>query len=193
MSNIKLKAVFVRALIVLLYFISIPEATISAEINTPYYRIGPNDVLSIFVWKEPELTRDLTVMSDGRISFPLIGNIMAQGKTIAELKNVITAELKKYIDAPEITVIVDSSSAHIFTIGNVNASGPYPLLANMTVLQALSTAGGFAEWADTKNIQIVRRQGDKEVLFPFNYKEVISGENMEQNIVLQPNDTIVVP
>ena len=165
-----------------------PAQTIPA-----HYLIGPNDALNIFVWREEELTRDVTVMSDGRISFPLIGNIMVQGKTVTEIKDTITTELKKFIDAPEVTVIVNESSSRIYTIGNVMAPGTYPLFANMTVLQALSTAGSFAEWADTKSILIIRRQGEKEVQFRFNYKEFIAGKNVEQNIVLMPNDTIVVP
>ncbi len=173
--------------------IFLSNQTAPAQTNTPHYLIGPNDALNIFVWREEELTRDVTVMSDGRISFPLIGNIMAQGKTVSGLRDTITTELKKFIDAPEVTVIVNESSSRIYTIGNVNAPGPYPLFANMTVLQALSTAGSFAEWADTKNILIIRRQGGKEVQFHFNYKEFIAGKKVEQNIVLMPNDTIVVP
>jgi polysaccharide export outer membrane protein len=166
----------------------------SAETESPHYLIGPDDILNIFVWREPELTRDVTVMPDGRITFPLTGDIMAQGRTVAELKENITAKLKKYIDSPEVTVIVNESrSRRIYTIGNLNRPGPYRLEVNMTVLQALSTAGGFAEWADTKNILIVRRQGGKEIQLLFNYKEFISGKNVEQNIVLHPNDTIVVP
>jgi polysaccharide export outer membrane protein len=166
----------------------------SAETESPHYLIGPDDILNIFVWREPELTRDVTVMPDGRITFPLTGDIMAQGRTVAELKENITAKLKKYIDSPEVTVIVNESrSLRIYTIGNLRRPGPYRLEVNMTVLQALSTAGGFAEWADTKNILIVRRQGGKEIQLLFNYKEFISGKNVEQNIVLHPNDTIVVP
>ncbi len=164
-----------------------------AETEPPEYLIGPHDSLSIFVWREEELTRDVTVMSDGRISFPLIGNIMAQGKTVTELRDIITTKLKNFIDAPEVTVIVNESRSRIYIIGNINAPGPYPLFANMTVLQALSTAAGFAEWADTKDILIIRRQGEKEVQFRFNYKQFIAGKKVEQNIVLQPNDTVVVP
>lgn len=175
--------------------IIIPFKKISAaEKDSPDYRIGPDDILNIFVWKEPDLTRDITVMSDGRISLPLIGNILAQGKTVAELKEIITEKLKNYIEAPEVTVIVNESrSRRIYTIGNVRTPGPYPLAPNMTVLQALSAAGGFAEWADTKNILIIRREGEKEAQFTFNYKEAIAGKKIEQNITLKPNDTIVVP
>ncbi len=161
---------------------------------SPHYRIGPNDILHIYVWKEPDLTRDVTVMADGRITFPLIGEIMASGKTVSELKEIITNKLKKYVTAPDVTVIVNESrSRTIYTIGKLVRPGPYPLVPGMTVLQALSTAGGFAEWADTKNIIIVRREGGKEVQLHFNYKEFIEGKNLKQNILLKPNDTIVVP
>ncbi|MBE9570816.1 MAG: polysaccharide biosynthesis/export family protein [Proteobacteria bacterium] len=165
-----------------------------AQTELPVYQIGPNDILNIHVWREEELTRDVTVMPDGRISFPLIGNILAQGRTVTELKEIITRKLKNFVTAPEVTVIVNESlSRTVYTIGTVNTPGPYPLAPDMTVLQALSTAGGFTEWADTKNILIVRRDGKKEVQLPFNYKKFISGKNLEQNILLKPNDTIVVP
>ncbi len=165
-----------------------------AQEETPDYLIGPKDILNIHVWQEPELTRDVTVTPDGRITFPLIGKIMAQGKTVTELKEIITKKLKNFITVPEVTVIVNESlSRTVYIIGTVNEPGPYPLSPNMTVLQALSVAGGFTEWADTKNIQIVRRDGKKEVQLRFNYKKFISGKNLEQNILLKPNDTIVVP
>ena len=169
------------------------NSTSIAQTDSPDYLIGPNDVLNIFVWREEDLTRDVTVMSDGKISFPLIGNVVAQGKTVAQLRDDITTKLKNYIDTPEVTVIVNASSRRIYTIGNVTTPGPYPLAANMTVLQALSAAGGFSEWADTKNIVIIRRSKGKEVQFTFNYKEFIAEKNVAQNVILQPNDTIVVP
>ena len=162
--------------------------------ETPPYLIGPNDILSIFVWKEPELTREVTVMPDGRITFPLAGEISAQGQTVSQLKKSVTQRLEKYITAPEVTVIIrESRSQTIYTLGKILRPGPYPLAPNMTVLQALSSAGGFAEWADPKNILIVRREAGKEVQIPFNYKELTSGQNLGQNILLKPGDTIVVP
>jgi len=158
------------------------------------YVIGPSDLLNIYVWKEAELTQDVTVMSDGRITFPLIGEVMAQGRTINELREVLSEKLGNYVDVPEVTVILRQSlSRRIYTIGKLNRPGQYGLEPNMTVLQALSAAGGFAEWADTKNILIVRTKDGKQVQLPFNYKEFISGKNLEQNVILQPNDTIVVP
>jgi polysaccharide export outer membrane protein len=165
-----------------------------AETDSPSYLIGPNDVLTIYVWKEPELTRDITVMFDGKITFPLIGEIMAQGLSVTALKGAISEKLKKYLTAPEVTVIVrDPRSRRIYTIGKLTRPGLYPLETDMTVIQALSTAGGFTEWADTKNIVIIRRKGEKEVQIYFNYKDFISGKDLGQNIVLEPNDTIVVP
>ncbi len=191
LKAIKFNRLFVFvSLLIILFLANVIHA---ADVKAPDYVIGPNDALNIFVWREEALSRNITVMSDGKISFPLIGSIVAQGKTVAQLKDEISAELKKYIDTPEVTVIVNASSRRVYTIGNVTTPGPYPLAANMTVLQALSTAGGFAEWADTKNIVIIRRSDGKEVQHQFNYKEYISGKNLEQNIVLQPNDTIVVP
>lgn len=166
----------------------------TAESESPSYLIGPNDILNVYVWKEPDLTQNVTVMSDGRITFPLIGEIMAQGQTVTALKEAITEKLKTYVTAPEVTVIVrESRSRRIYTIGKLNMPGPYPLEADMTVLQALSTAGGFTEWAETKNILIIRREGKRERQLRFDYSGFISGKSVEQNIVLEPNDTIVVP
>jgi polysaccharide export outer membrane protein len=165
-----------------------------AQSESSHYLIGANDVLSIYVWKEPDLTRDVTVMPDGRITFPLIGEVTAQGQTVNQLKATISEKLEKFVTAPEVTVIVsESRSRTVYTIGKVTRPGPYALAPKMTVLQALSTAGGFTEWADTKNILIVRREGNKEVQLQFNYKEFTDGKNLQQNILLKPNDTIVVP
>ena len=164
------------------------------ESSQAHYLIGINDVLNIFVWKEPDMTQDVTVMSDGRITFPLIGDVMAMGRTVTELKNDITEKLKNYVSNPEVTVIVrESRSRPIYVIGMVNQPGTYQLESDMTVLQALSVAGGFTEWADKKYIMIVRREGGKELMYRFNYQEFISGKDLDQNIVLLPNDTIVVP
>jgi polysaccharide biosynthesis/export protein len=158
------------------------------------YLIGPNDVLNIHVWKEPELTQEVTVMTDGKISFPLIGEVMAQGQTVTQLKETIGEQLKKYVTNPEVTVIVrQSRSQWIYTIGKVARPGPYVLESGMTILQALSNAGGFLEWAGTKKVLIVRREGEKEVHIHFNYDDFVSGKNVRQNIFLKPDDTIVVP
>jgi polysaccharide export outer membrane protein len=162
--------------------------------DTPSYLIGPDDVLGIYVWKEPDLTQDTVVLPDGRITFPLIGEVAAQGSTVIQLRDLISEKLANYVTAPEVTVVVrESRSRRIYTIGRVNRPGPYPLAAAMTVLQALSMAGGFGEWADTKNVLIIRRQENEEKRLYFNYKEFIDGKHVEQNVLLKPNDTIIVP
>jgi polysaccharide export outer membrane protein len=179
--------------LVLLLLVGISH-TVPAQDKSPLYMIGPGDVLNVFVWKEQELTRDVIVMPDGRMSFPLVGEIVAEGRTVTQLKTILSEKLRSFVTAPEVTVIVkETRSQRIYTIGKVNKPGPYPLDPNMTALQALSAAGGFAQWADEKNILIVRREGDKEVQLPFNYKDFIGGKNLEQNILLKPGDTIVVP
>jgi polysaccharide export outer membrane protein len=170
------------------------DAFAQAPAQDSSYKIGPNDILTIFVWKETELSRDVTVMPDGKITYPLIGEIMAQGQTASELKKAIADKLQNFVTAPEVTVIVrESRSQVIYAIGKVARPGPYPLAPGMTVMQALSAAGGFAEWADQKNILIVRREGGKETQLRFNYKEYTAGEKLEQNILLKPGDTLVVP
>jgi polysaccharide export outer membrane protein len=163
--------------------------------DTSHYLIGPNDILNIYVWREDELTQDVTVMPDGRITFPLIGEILAKGQTVTGLKEIITEKLKDFVSTPEVTVIIrESRSRRIYTIGKLNQPGPYTLEPDMTVLQALSMAGGFTEWADTKYVLVIRRQeGGGETQYRFNYQEYISGKSLEQNILLEPNDTIVVP
>jgi polysaccharide export outer membrane protein len=170
------------------------EAFAQAPVQDSSYKIGPNDVLNIFVWKEAELTRDVSVTPDGKITFPLIGEIVAEGQTVSELKRTLTEKLQDFVTAPEVTVIVkEIRSQVIYAIGKLARPGPIPLAPNMTVMQALSAAGGFAEWADQKNILIVRREGGKETQLRFNYKEYTSGEKLEQNILLKPGDTLVVP
>ena len=165
-----------------------------AQSGSSPYLIGPEDILNIYIWKEPDLTQDVTVMPDGKISFPLVGEIQAEGRTVMELKQAVTEKLQDYVTAPEVAVVVrEIRSQRIYTLGKLNSPGPYSLAPGMTVMQALSTAGGFAEWADEKNILVIRREGGKEIQHRFNYKQYISGENLKQNILLKPNDTIVVP
>jgi polysaccharide biosynthesis/export protein len=195
-SNKAIFTLLLLSLSILINDISSAEENPAAQ-NTSAssrYLIGPDDLLNIFVWKETELTQDVTVMPDGRITYPLIGEIEAQGLTVTDLRNKVVEKLKSFISSPEVTVIIkESRSRRIYTVGSLTRSGPYQLQPSMTVLQALSLAGGFTEWADKKSIMIVRRDKNKEVMFRFNYPEFISGKNLEQNILLEANDTIVVP
>jgi len=165
-----------------------------AATTDPEYVIGAEDVLNISVWKEPEVTRTVPVRPDGKISLPLINDIQAAGLTPAQLTGLIMEKLNKYFTDPQVTVIVTAiNSRRIYILGEVNRSGTYQLLPNMTVLQALSGAGGFSQFANLKGIYVLREENGKQIKFPFNYKEVIKGNRPEQNILLKPGDTIVIP
>jgi len=162
--------------------------------DDPNYVIGPQDVLDISVWKEPELTRPVPVRPDGKISMPLLNDVQAAGKTPLQLAADITAGLKKFVTDPQVTVIVTTiNSQRVFILGEVNRAGAYPLLPNMTVLQALSSAGGFTIYANLKKIYVLRVEDGKQVKHPFNYKDVLAGKAADQNIIVRPGDTIVVP
>lgn len=158
------------------------------------YKIGPQDVLRIDVWKEAELTRTVPVRPDGKISLPLLNDVQAAGLTPAQLANVITEGLKKFINSPQVTVTVNEiNSRRVYVTGEVAHAGAFPLLPNMTVLQALSSSGGFTQFAKTKAIYVLRVEDGKQVKHPFNYKEVLAGRKQDENINLQPGDVIVVP
>lgn len=157
--------------------------------------IGKDDVLAVNVWKEPDISRSVPVRSDGKISLPLVGEIQAAGETPLKLEQGITAKLKSYISEPEVTVIVQEIKSQNFNIlGMVNKPGSYPLAGSATVLDAIAAAGGFRDFAKQKNIYVLRQNPDgTQSRFPFNYKEVIKGRDLTQNIALEPRDTIVVP
>ena len=158
------------------------------------YVIAPDDVLSIDVWKEAEITRTVPVRPDGKISLPLLNDVQAAGLTATDLASVIAERLKKFIANPQVTVIVTTvNSQKIYILGEVPRGGVMPLLPNMTVLQAISSAGGFSQYANQKGIYVLRTENGQQVKYSFNYKEVVRGINIQQNIVLKPGDTIVVP
>ena len=164
-----------------------------ASANGSDYVIGPDDTLHISVWKEPDLSEILPVRPDGKISMPLLNDIQAAGLTPLRLKDSITEKLKKYIADPRVTVIVTAmNSQRVFITGEVQRSGPIQLLPNMTILQALSQAG-FTEFANLKSIYLLRTQNGRQVKVPFNYKEVVKGNHLEQNISLKAGDVLVVP
>ena len=157
------------------------------------YVIGADDTLRISVWKEAELSEILPVRPDGKISMPLLNDIPAAGLTPLQLKDSITEKLKKFIADPRVTVVVTAmNSQRIFVSGEVLHTGPTPLLPHMTMLQALSQAG-FTQFANLKGIYLLRTENGKQEKIPFNYKEVIKGNHPEQNIMLKPGDTVVVP
>jgi polysaccharide export outer membrane protein len=159
----------------------------------PDYVIGPDDLLKISVWKETDLTNTLPVRPDGKISMPLLDDVQAAGLTPMQLANSLTEKLKKFIADPRVTVVVTQmNSQKIYVLGEVTHTGAMALTPSMTVLQAIASAG-FTQFANTKGIYILRTDGGKQQKFPFNYKQVVKGEDMSQNIQLRPGDTIVVP
>jgi polysaccharide biosynthesis/export protein len=164
------------------------------QANDAEYKIGAQDVLRIDVWKEDQLTRTVPVRPDGKITLPLVNDVQAIGLTSMQLAAVITDGLKKYITNPQVTVtIAEINSRRIYVTGEVTRPGAFPLLPNMTVLQALSGSGGFTQFARSKKIYILRTEDGKQTKIPFNYNEVVGGKKPEQNIALQPGDVIVVP
>src|SRR6202050_4393204 len=169
-------------------------ASSKAATQDPNYIIGAQDVLDISVWKEPEVSRTVPVRPDGKISLPLLNDVQAAGLTPSQLAVQITVSLKKYVTSPQVTVIVTTiNSQRIYIIGEVTRPGAFPMLPGMTVMQALSSAGGFTPFAKMKSIYVLRTDNGKKVKFPFNYKEAINGKNSEQDIQLKAGDTIVVP
>jgi polysaccharide export outer membrane protein len=160
----------------------------------PAYKIGPQDVLRIDVWKEPEISRAVPVRPDGKITLPLLNDVQAAGLTPQQLAAKISEGLKKFITSPQVTVgVTEINSRKIFVNGEVSRPGAFPLLPNMTILQALSSSGGFTQFARLKNIYVLRMEDGKQVKHMFNYKDAVSGKNIEQNIILQGGDIIVVP
>ncbi len=156
--------------------------------------IGNEDVLAISVWKEAELSRVIPVRTDGKISLPLIGELQASGKTPNQLQAEITQGLRSFMSEPEVTVIVQEIKSKRFNIlGHVQKPGSYLLNPPTTLVDAIAIAGGFRDFAKIKRIYVLRDDGGKEIRLPFNYKQVIKGSHTDQNIELQPRDTIVVP
>lgn len=163
-------------------------------VNDADYKIGPQDVLRIDVWKEPDISRTIPVRPDGKISLPLLNDIQAAGLTAMQLSDSIRTGLTKYLTSPQVTVTVSEiNSRRVYVTGEVLRAGALPLLPNMTLLQALTSAGGFTQFAKLKGIYVLRTEDGKQVKHPFNYKEVVKGAHPEQNILLLPGDVIVVP
>ena len=161
----------------------------------PDYRIGPGDVLSIEVWKDVALSRLVTVLPDGKISFPLVGELTAGDRTVAELKKEIEGKISRYVSDSPLTVEVRQiNSLHVYVLGRVNAPGRFVLTSNVTVLQALAIAGGPNAFANRSQIRILRQEGGKTVRSPaFDYDDVTAGKHLETNVLLQRGDVIYVP
>ena len=160
----------------------------------PGYLIGPEDVLTIVVWREKDMSTDAVVRPDGLISIPLLNDLQAAGLTPDQLKASIEKLASKLMAEPNATVIVKAiNSRKVHIVGNVIKGGTFPLTGEMTVLQLIAQAGGLQEWADSKHITVMRKENGKDILLKFNYKDVVKSKNLQQNVLLKPGDTIIVP
>jgi polysaccharide biosynthesis/export protein len=158
------------------------------------YRIGAGDLLQVFVWKEPDLTREVAVRIDGKISVALLGDVQAAGSTPRELADELGRQLKRFVGTPVVTVGVSQpNSTRFFVLGMVARSGEFRPSGPTTVVQALALAGGFREFAKTSDILVLRQQSGTSRFIPVNYQRLVSGKDGTQNILLEPGDTVLVP
>jgi len=169
--------------------------TASGQIATPSdFVIGESDVLNINVWKEPEISQSVVVRPDGKISLPLIGEVLVNGLTPVQAQTLLANKLQSILTNPQVTVTVTEIRSRMVSVtGEVAKPGAYPLLVPTTVLQLITNAGGLGQFANKKGIFVLRTVGGKQQRFPFNYSRVIKGEKPEQNIQLHPGDMVVVP
>lgn len=172
-----------------------PKAPVSAApVEPPDYQIAPGDVLRIAVWKEPELSASVSVRLDGKVTVPLLGDIRAAGRTPMQLTTEVREKLGRFLEVPQVTITVaDAVSSRFFIVGEVQAGGAFPLTNRTTVLQAIALAKGLRQFAKADRILIIREvRGDLKAI-PFNLREVERGINLDQNIALEPGDTIIIP
>jgi polysaccharide biosynthesis/export protein len=158
------------------------------------YVIGPEDVLSIHVWKEEAFSRTVPVRMDGKISLPLIDDVQAAGYTARQLKEVLTNKLKEFVENPNVSVTVSEANSYkVYISGQVRSPGVYRLRSETSLLQFIPMVGGFTDWANQKKILIIRREGGQEKRLTINYKKIVSGKDPDSNIILRTGDTIIVP
>ena len=160
----------------------------------PDYVIGPDDVLTVVFWRDKDMTSDVTVRPDGKITLPLLNDVNAAGLTPEQLRTQLLESASKLFEDPTVVVVVKAiNSRKVFVTGNVAKPGVYPVSAPTTVLQMIATAGGLLEYAKAKEIRIMRTENGKTVSLKFNYKDVSQGKKLEQNILLKPGDTVIIP
>ncbi len=158
------------------------------------YLIGIGDILEISVWQEPDISKNGFVRLDGRISLPLVGDVVAEGLSPEALAQIISKRISKFIADPSVTVTLkESKSRMYYVLGQILRPGEYTLSYPVSILQAIARAGGFAEWAKREKVIVVRRQAGKETIIPFNYDKFIEGKDLGKNLALQPGDTLIVP
>ncbi|MCB2183531.1 MAG: polysaccharide export protein [Desulfobulbaceae bacterium] len=158
------------------------------------YLIGVGDVIEVQVWQEPDLSRTVTVRLDGKISLPLTGDVEAVGKTTTELDVFLEKRLSELVTEPAVSVILaESKSRRYYVVGQVGQPGEFPIDYPLSILQAIARSGGFLEWAKREEIKVVRRKSGADEFLSFNYESFVKGRNLEQNVLIQPGDTVIVP
>jgi polysaccharide export outer membrane protein len=158
------------------------------------YRVGAGDSIQVYVWKEPEISTTVVVRPDGKISVPLVNDLLVTGRTPLEIKEMVAERLSPFINDPNVTITVrEIRSKKVYALGMVNRTGSYQIVQPTTVLQILTEAGGLQPFAKEDSIYVLRVENGRQTKFPFRYREVVQGKNIKQNIFLQPGDTIVVP
>lgn len=158
------------------------------------YKISSGDILEIITWKEPDFSKEVLVRGDGKVTFPLLGDIEVGGKTPTQVRNEITAKLDAYVVNPVVSVsLKNPQSQKIYVLGEISKPGEYPLSKDLTVLQAIAMASGFTEWASRKEIIVIRHELGMQRIIPINYKAIVEDKDFSQNIPLKANDTIIVP
>jgi polysaccharide export outer membrane protein len=170
-----------------------PSAPAAAPVPADYV-IGPDDVLTVVFWRDKDMSTDVGVRPDGKISLPLLNDVQAAGLTPEQLREQITTAAAKFVEDPTVTVVVkEIRSRKVFITGQVGKPGPYALTGPTTVLQLIAMAGGVLEYADSKNITVMRTENGRALSLQFNYKDVTHRKNLKQNIELKPGDTVIVP
>ena len=171
-----------------------PIAATAVPLLPPSYVIGPEDVLQVMFWRDADMSGEVTVRPDGKISLPLLNDVHAAGLTPEQLRARIMEQARNYVDTPNATVVVKAiNSRKVFVMGAIEKPGIYPLAGGMTVLQLIATAGGLKEFAKSDEIRIIRTVNGQDMRYEFNYGRVVAGKNLKQNIDLKPSDTVVVP
>lgn len=189
-----MKSIFwMLTLSILLMVLSLPLLAQEPAKLDPGYRLGPEDLLSVSVWKDESLTREVLVRPDGMISFPLVGDLPAEGKTVEGLRTDLTKRLSPFLPDPTLSVAVLKINTKIYVVGKVGRPGEYLVGRPTDVMQALSLAGGLTPFASENKIRILRRENGEQQTFLFRFGDVKKGESLEQNIVLQRGDVVIVP
>lgn len=194
--KIKMDSIFPIIFCFLVFSMSNPvfSSDDTAQTGNSGYLIGSGDILEITTWKEEDFSReDIFVRLDGHITFPLLNDIRAEGITPLELKNIIETGLKEYVENPVVTVTLRETGKKFYILGEIVRTGEYPLVKNLTVLQAFALAGGFTEWASKKEIILFRREQGEDKIIRINYKDIVKGKDFSQNVLIRADDTIIVP